>query len=126
MTSVPLNLRIGRLELPRDILLDWAYTYIIRLLGLVRLHYQNLNSKSRLLIRQFFYTFRLIYNHLIQVQFQIYIYTSCHIHFNITRLMKLQVQFTLFIQLNIQRPNLLNYFTLAHLRINYFIPIQFN
>jgi hypothetical protein len=63
MTSVPLNLKIRRLELPREIWLDWAYTYIIRLLGLVRLHSQNLNSKSRLSIRQFFYTFRLIYNH---------------------------------------------------------------
>ena len=38
-TSVPLNLRIGRLVLSRKFLLDRAYTYIIRILGLTLVHY---------------------------------------------------------------------------------------
>jgi hypothetical protein len=35
-TSVPLKLRIGRLELSRKVLFDRVYAYIIHILGLIR------------------------------------------------------------------------------------------
>ena len=112
MPSVPLNLRIGRLVLSRKFLLDRAYTYIIRLLGLIRVKWSIRLLRVCTVPNQFFsvpsFLLKISYSgaqmHLGPLA--IYHFTLVTINHRFTTLVLGSIQFTVWLTLIWSKPQI--------------------